>query len=707
VKSSVLPEKAEGRPRKRIGRYLVVGRIGRGGMGMVYRGLDEALEREVAVKTLTVEGSLDAESRKRFQVEAKAAAKLQHPNIVTVFELGEDRGVAFIAMELLPGVDLEALIRSGEPMLLREKLDIVIQVCRGLAYAHEHGVVHRDIKPSNIRLLDDGTAKIMDFGIAKLGGTTLTKTGMMVGTVHYMSPEQIRGRPLDGRSDVFSLGVILYELLAGQRPFKGEGATEVLYKIVNEDPPPLDVAGLDPRLREVAARALAKERDQRFPSAAALAEALSEVAAAHEAAAGRGAAEVAEAVGFARRFLKEGRPEEGLARVRELAARHPDSVEARRALRTLLRETERGRRPPEPAGDDFPELDVTFQAPPTQRAAETDVQPTVVAVTEAEAAPPARRGRASRGLLWGGGAVALVAAAVGAALLARGAGPKPPAEVRLLVRSQPPGASVLVEGTERLVTDGDLVLASPVPAQVALTFRKRGYRDETRTVALPLPPGEALTVALAPEAAKLPVISDPPGGTVSLDGQRLPGVTPLDVALDPTAEHRLTIGLEGHAPREVRVVPGQVPSEIRVKLEAAGPPGLVRVASVYPVDVLWRGKVLAREQVAPAVSLPGGHQVLTVVSAAHFLRADLPVEVRGGAETTLEVPGLGRLNIRAQPDNCQVFIDGAFVDYPPILDRRVAAGTHTVAFKWPDGAKAEEAVTVVGGSAAYVTGRKD
>src|SRR5260221_7970120 len=230
--------------KRTIGRYVVKGRIGRGGMGMVYRGLDEALEREVAVKTLTIEGTLDEESRQRFQIEAKAAAKLQHQNIVTVFELGEDRGVPFIAMEMLPGVDLEGLVRSGEELLLGEKLDIVVQVCRGLAYAHEHGIVHRDIKPSNIRLLDDGTAKIMDFGIAKLGGTQLTKAGMMVGTVHYMSPEQVRGKPLDGRSDVFSVGVILYELLAGRRPFKGAAPTAILYKIVNEEPAPLDSAPL-------------------------------------------------------------------------------------------------------------------------------------------------------------------------------------------------------------------------------------------------------------------------------------------------------------------------------------------------------------------------------------------------------------------------------------------------------------------------------
>src|SRR6185436_3880988 len=231
------PEKVA---RRKIGKYAVVGRIGRGGMGMVYRGWDEVLEREVAVKTLTVEGTLDEESRQRFQIEARAAARLQHANIVTVYELGEDRGLPFIAMELLPGVDLETLVRSGEALLLEEKLEIMVQVLRGLQFAHDHGIIHRDVKPSNIRLLEDGSAKIMDFGIAKLGGTGVTKTGMMVGTIHYMSPEQIRGRPLDGRSDVFSVGVILFELLAGRRPFLGDSPTAVLYKIVHDPTPDLD-----------------------------------------------------------------------------------------------------------------------------------------------------------------------------------------------------------------------------------------------------------------------------------------------------------------------------------------------------------------------------------------------------------------------------------------------------------------------------------
>ena len=280
-----------------------------------------------------------------------------------VYELGEDRGVPFIAMELLSGGDLEGVLRGGEPLGLVEKLDVVAQVCRGLAYAHERGIVHRDIKPSNIRLLDDGTAKIMDFGIAKLGGTQLTKAGMMVGTVHYMSPEQVRGQPLDGRSDVFSVGVILYELLSGQRPFRGEGTTQVLYKIVHEDPPPLDLTALGeagPELAAIVTRALAKEPGERYTASElgrALGEALADLRRVEEAPPPTAVAAVAEARACCARAESTRPP----AALRTLGAEHPGFVDAQRLLRTALRRQKERSRADRPgrgrvsgAGGDLP-----------------------------------------------------------------------------------------------------------------------------------------------------------------------------------------------------------------------------------------------------------------------------------------------------------------------------------------------------------------
>ena len=709
------------RPRKRIGKYLVTGRIGRGGMGMVYRGYDETLEREVAVKTLTVEGTLDEESRRRFEIEAKAAARLQHPNILTVFELGEERGLPFIAMELLPGMDLETLLRSGEELLLQEQLDILIQVCRGLAYAHEHKIVHRDIKPSNIRLLDDGTVKIMDFGIAKLQGTGVTRSGMMVGTVHYMSPEQIRGQPLDGRSDVFSVGVILYELLAGRRPFSGHGASEVLYKIVHDEPPPLSDASRpsSPRLQQIVDRALCKDPEGRYPGAARMAGELGVVLAdiTREATLQVAAADVA-ALNLSRRLLKEDRAEDGVRRLKELAERLPSSLEVRRALRAATRELQRRQRALEPQDDDFPELEATYQSPPTRVAAETASYPPPAATRidagaaargSLAAAAPARSSSAGRLLVIGAGLALAFALAAGLFLMrgsgSTGATAAPPAPIQ--VRSQPSGARVLLDGQDSgIVTDGEL--APPAGAsRVLLSFRKPGYREESRSVTLPLARDEAVSVQLAPAAEAVSVTSEPPGAAVSLDGQRRSGVTPLRIELDPSVPHRLTVALDGYATKELRLQPGAVKTELRVALEPSSPLGAVSIASAFPVDVAWKGRVLARGQTSPRVSLPAGRQLLTLTAAAYFLRSSVSVDVRGGAETGIEAPGLGKISIRANPDNCQVLIDGVFVDYPPILDKPIAAGSHTVSFKWPDGSRAEDVAEISRGRIAYVMGRKD
>jgi Protein kinase domain/PEGA domain len=681
----------EERSRYRVGRYVVTGRIGRGGMGMVYRALDETLEREVAVKILHVEGSLDAESRRRFEVEAKAAAKLQHPNIVTVFELGEDRGVPFIAMELLPGVDLEALLRSGEGLLLAEKLDIVIQLCRGLAFAHDHGIVHRDIKPSNIRLLDDGTAKIMDFGIAKLGGTTLTKTGMMVGTIFYMSPEQVRGRGLDGRSDVFSAGVILYELLAGQRPFRGEGPTDILYKIAHEPPEPLDTAALqlDPRLADVVTRSLEKDPERRFPTADALAEALQPMLDAARGEAREGLAP--EPLSAARRLLKEGRVDESLTALRSLAATSPRSIEVRRALRAAVREQDRRHQAVEGSVEEYPELEATYRASPTSRGVDTVVPlPTMALdipatkVLPEPAAHPLPPSRSPQGmLLLGAGGLALVGLALGVVFL-RGR-----AERADAAGHAPGGPSAAVSPSPVGHT------SSPEPSAPAASGGMPSSRpDPTR----PAAPSSAA-------GAIVPVITDPPGAAVSLDGQKVPGTTPLDLSLDPHTSHRVRVSLEGYAAHDLALEPGKT-QVLRLRLEPAGPPAGIFVSSTYPIEVSWRGRTLAKAEVSPRVQVPGGRQVLTIVAPAHFLSTDLTVDAVPGSEVTVNAPALGRVSVRANPDNSQVFIDGTFVDYPPILDKPVAAGKHVVTFKWPDGVELKEAVEVSAGKVTFVTGRK-
>ncbi|MFN7917929.1 MAG: serine/threonine-protein kinase [Vicinamibacterales bacterium] len=252
----------------KIGRYQVLEKVGKGGMGVLYRGFDPVLDREVAIKLMLTDFTEDTEQmRPRFYREARAAAKLNHRNIVTIFEFAEESNTPYIVMEFLRGTPLGARMREAPPLSLDDKLNIVAQLCDGLSYAHDQGVVHRDVKPDNVFLLEDGSVKLLDFGIAKLTSSNLTRQGDVLGSASYMSPEQVGGSDsVDGRADIFSTGVMLYELLSGHKPFEAEAPTAVILKILKDDPTPIEtyVQGLPPQLVSAVMKALAKNPDERF-----------------------------------------------------------------------------------------------------------------------------------------------------------------------------------------------------------------------------------------------------------------------------------------------------------------------------------------------------------------------------------------------------------------------------------------------------------
>jgi serine/threonine-protein kinase len=260
-----------GKKLAKIGRYKILGELGRGAMGVVYRAQDPALDRVVALKTIILSDDADnrKEYEKRFALEARAAGKLNHPNIVTTFDFGEEGDFAYLAMELLEGTDLRTRLKEG-PLSVPEAVDIAVQVADGLAFAHERGIVHRDIKPGNIMLLERGGAKIMDFGIARQRTDDFkTSTGMVLGTPRFMSPEQITGGAVDQRSDVFSLGVVLYEMLTGQMLFAAGESAQIAHNVTNLEPEPpsrrnRQVTSL---LDFVVARALKKDPGVRYQDA--------------------------------------------------------------------------------------------------------------------------------------------------------------------------------------------------------------------------------------------------------------------------------------------------------------------------------------------------------------------------------------------------------------------------------------------------------
>jgi len=257
---------------KHLGRYEIIETLGRGSMGVVYKAHDPLIERTVAIKTVSYAGLTPTEARdfeQRFFFEAKSAGRLSHPNIVTIHDVGQAEDVAYIAMEFLPGQSLRTILDSGVVLSTRQIAKIAHHVASGLAFAHTHGIVHRDIKPANIMVPESGQVKITDFGIALLPSGSMTMNGTAFGSPKYMSPEQVLGHKADRRSDIFSLGAVLYEMLTGTPPFTGSDLNAILYQVLNSVPPlPSDInAGLPPAFDRIVARALAKDPDKRYQSA--------------------------------------------------------------------------------------------------------------------------------------------------------------------------------------------------------------------------------------------------------------------------------------------------------------------------------------------------------------------------------------------------------------------------------------------------------
>ena len=256
---------------QKLGRYQIVSEVGKGAMGTVYKAIDPLIERTVAIKAINLDLSKEelASFEERFYREAKSAGQLSHPNIVTIYDIGETDNVAYIAMEFLEGQSLRELLDSGAVLAIDRISRIAAQVAEGLAYAQKHGIVHRDIKPANIVITRSGVVKITDFGIAHMPSASRTQAGMVLGSPKYMSPEQVVGKTVDGRSDVFSLGVMLYEMLTGQSPFAGDNISTIMYRILNETPlnPSIVNARIPLAFDTIITKALAKRPEDRYQTA--------------------------------------------------------------------------------------------------------------------------------------------------------------------------------------------------------------------------------------------------------------------------------------------------------------------------------------------------------------------------------------------------------------------------------------------------------
>jgi serine/threonine protein kinase len=252
-------------PTGRVGRYTLVQTIGRGAMGVVYRA-EDPLGGAVAVKLMASEASADPELVERFRREAFSAAALDHPNITRVYDFGEEGGQLYMAMELLEGSDLKSFIEGRVLEEVGEPLALMMQVAAGIAFVHARGLVHRDLKPGNIHVKPDGQVKIMDFGLVRVSDSNMTRTGMVMGSPSYMSPELIRGNKADARSDIFALGCVFYELVSGRRAFSGKGLTQIIMAIMTGEPEPLVECAprIPAAMARIVERCLKKDPDQRY-----------------------------------------------------------------------------------------------------------------------------------------------------------------------------------------------------------------------------------------------------------------------------------------------------------------------------------------------------------------------------------------------------------------------------------------------------------
>lgn len=539
-----------------VGRYEIVGELGRGAMGVVYKAQDPTIGRTVALKTmrLDVHGLETDDVLRRFKNEARAAGLLNHPNIVTIYDAGEQDGMFYIAMEFIEGTTLQSLLAEKRVLTPEETIQICRQICKGLDYAHANGIVHRDIKPANVMMTPDGTVKIMDFGIAKAGGG-MTSTGQVLGTPNYMSPEQIKGKVLDGRSDLFSFGVVLYEMVTGEKPFVGQNITTIIYKIVHENPiPPRDLdVTIHPGLSMVVTRTLAKTPEDRYQTGAELmkdlenyksagsslsATAVLPTAAVNRTDATQLAPQAGQAAAAAASAVRTaiGRPAAApvVAKKRGVTALVLMAVLLAMAAAGgyflyLYRTTKKMQEADRALEQKISEQQKQ-EAAATAAAKETENKKQGAASTSASLADPEARTEPQKAT----------------------ESPNTVAKDRCELKfdSQPRGAKVVVDGWTEPTWVTPFPASNLSAGKHKVVFSKEGYLPETRTVNVTIGKSVPVSVQLSPAVSKLVVTSTPQGASIEIDGKATGQITPAEITVEK-GDHTIVVRKQGYSDESV------------------------------------------------------------------------------------------------------------------------------------------------------------
>jgi len=658
---------------KRFGRYEVRNTIGKGAMGIVYLAEDPVIGREVAIKVVETHEGIDKEEltqlQARFEREFQSAGRLSHPNIVGVHDVGHEEGNAFIAMEYVKGEALDDIIAQGRAFSFKEVADLTAQIASGLDYAHEFGIVHRDVKPANILVTREGRPKITDFGVAKVATTTLTRTGTVVGTPAYMSPEQVTGHPVSGAADQFSLAVMIYQMLTGERPFTGENPTTIMYKIVHEEPVPPSVlnAMVPGPVDDALIRALSKNPEERYPTCSDLANAL--------------------------------RSALGAAPADSTVVMDTGHAEAT-VIDQSLQKTKAGMRGPDQGGQGMRVLGL------------------------------AAAGIAVIGLAIGLWAYSMGAFSGGEGggeeAPGEGQAAAPATISRSLEVQAGAGWQVFIDGADSgVVTPGAVDLEGAAGDEVTVELRYQDLPPVSETFTLGdamqsnwAPPGAAeaaADVAAALAATEDPepeppmtftVTSNPLGARVTFDGEVLNDRTPAEVDIDLSETHTVVVELEGYDAASWRFGREQLNAthmnsrELSFNLTSSIPPGVVSINNPYPVAVTITpveggNSVNRAESTSHEIRLRPGRYLLEMSAQSVFWRgAQRYVQVE--SERTVPVTGLPRVvevQVSAVPGNCTVSVDGRVVGPTP-FGLQIVTGPHDFTFDWSAVGRASKTVQV-------------
>jgi serine/threonine protein kinase len=679
---------------KSLGRFEIIREIGKGAMGQVFLANDPKIDRKVAIKTIVMPPGTSAEEARetsqRFLREAQAAGRLLHPNIVTIFDVGEEDGVSFIAMEYIEGETLERHTRPETLLPLRRVQELIAQAAAALDHAHQNHIIHRDIKPANLMVLKSGVLKVTDFGLAKSPSANLTQAGVLLGTPSYMSPEQIQGRELDGRSDLFSLGVVLYELLTGMRPFEGDSISTIIYRVLYEDPrpPAAHNPALPPEVNAILEKALDKEADRRYANGSDM------------------VADLAKAFSVL--------PQDTLSRPFQTTARQAPATRQSSQQGTMARGSRNGRdRGPRRAGrpreDEAPQPQRSSAARHSLRIAAAVVLCGLGLVFFPRLVN--RHEQAAGRLAEAGGAPGKQNLAAGTTTLAAvaGGGPAAAGMVAIDVSTIPHGGAISLDATPLAEPRVVLSLSDPKPHNIVAEAGCRRAVAEMTASDLASFKGN-LVLELKPRLEEVMVASEPPGARIRLNDRDTGKMTPAVLAIDGCESRSLTLQREGYRPWTASYdsdddFDAMVESLKKVKLDPV-PSGtiMIKKPSDYDVEIYAGERRIGKA--GETLALQEGKHALTFRNDKLFVKESMQVTVQGGVAATplITFPAVGSLTVQAQPSNCKVFVDGVYVDVTPVLSLPIASGGHRVKVVFvPNGAEQEVSVAVSGGKDALVT----